>query len=140
MAQTRADKYTAVNATTERYSDFTVNLDPHPHTNQVVRIVAEDAVLRSVRNLILGNRLEYIRQPNKGSRIQSMLFDLITDQTTNALQSEIKDTLLQEPRIRVDDVIVIPDSVNHLYDITIKFSLINRAEPLTLNFALNRIR
>ena len=136
----RRDRYTALSVTVDRYSDFTVNMDPHPHTNQVALKTNEEAVIQSMYNLIKTGKLEAIKQPHKGARIKSLLFDLITDQTTNVLREEIEVTLKQEPRIHVEEVIVIPYASEHYYQVSIRFMMINRVEPLTVQLALNRIR
>ena len=52
MAQ-RLDKYTSVNKKAEIYSDFLMNLNIHPNTGQLLRYTNEDAVKKSIRNLLL---------------------------------------------------------------------------------------
>ena len=71
----RADRITELSAKDEIYSDFLVNLNPHPVSGMLLRFVNEKAVTRSIRNLILTNRGERLYQPKIGSDIRSILFE-----------------------------------------------------------------
>ena len=142
MAQIKKqDTYTASDKKTELYSDFLTNLTPHPTTEDLVRSVNENAVKRSIRNLVNTDRGERLFQPDKGSRIRAMLFELMSADTAQMIKDEIFDTLTQyEPRARVHEVIVTPDDINNAYVCTVIFSVINIERPLEYSFTLSRVR
>lgn len=142
MAQIKKqDTYTAVDKKTELYSDFLTDLVPHPTTGDLVRSVNENAVRRSIRNLINTDKGERPFQPKIGSRIRSLLFDLMSFDTAQAIKDEITDTItLYEPRARLHNITVTADERNNAYNVTVVFSVINIEKPITYSITLNRVR
>ena len=101
----------------------------------------EDSVKQAVLNLLLTNRGERLFNSKLGSDLNRLLFENISPQTTSNIISLIKNTIDNfEPRARLIDVIAeaLPDE--SAYVVTIIFSTINRTEPITLDFILNRVR
>lgn len=138
----RIDKITSQKKLDNRelYSDFFVDLNPHPETGMLMRNLNENAVKRSLRNLILTNRGEVPFQPNKGSSIRKILFEQISDVTTDLLTTYIKETVKLEPRCQLLDALVVPNEVNHSYTVSIIFTLVNSNKEVVLNLNLQRIR
>ena len=107
------------------FKDINLSFKRHPVTNDLVTIKNEDAIKRSVKNIIftiLGEK-PYIL--DFGSSINNSLFDLNTSITEIRIADEIRQSLLNfEPRIRNIDVTVsvYPDSgemnATIQYDIT----------------------
>ena len=95
------------------FKDINLSFKRHPVTNDVVTIRDEDAIKRSVKNIIFTILGEKPFQPNFGSVINESLFELNTSLNEVRIIDEIKTSLaLYEPRIgnvRVD-VTVVPDS------------------------------
>ena len=107
------------------FKDINLSFKRHPVTNDVVTIRNEDAIKRSVRNIIFTILGEKPFEPNFGSVINESLFDLNTNLSEIRVSDEIRSSLLiYEPRIsNVDvDVTIAPDT-NEMnctvqYDIT----------------------
>ena len=107
------------------FKDINLSFKRHPVTNDVVAIRNEDAIKRSVRNIIFTILGEKPFEPNFGSVINESLFDLNTNLSEIRVSDEIRSSLLiYEPRIsNVDvDVTIAPDT-NEMnctvqYDIT----------------------
>ena len=107
------------------FKDINLSFKRHPVTNDVVTIRNEDAIKRSVRNIIFTILGEKPFQPNFGSVINESLFDLNTNLSEIQVSDEIRSSLLiYEPRIsNVNvDVTISPDT-NEMnctvqYDIT----------------------
>ena len=107
------------------FKDINLSFKRHPVTNDVVTIRNEDAIKRSVRNIILTTLGEKPFDPNFGSVINESLFDLNNNLSEIRVSDEIRSSLLiYEPRIsNVDvDVTIAPDT-NEMnctvqYDIT----------------------
>ena len=107
------------------FKDINLSFKRHPVTNDVVTISNEDAIKRSVKNIVFTILGEKPFEPNFGSVINDTLFDLSTNLNEIRISDEIQQSLLNyEPRI--DNVVVTasiyPDS-NELnctvqYDIT----------------------
>lgn len=123
------------------YSDIDTNLTINPISEDVGRITNENAIRRSIRNLLLTDYYERPFKPDIGSNIRKLLFELITPITIELLQKGISDVINNyEPRANLIDVICTPYEDNNAIDVTIVFSIINREEPITMQLSLDRIR
>lgn len=103
--------------------------------------VNEEAVKQSIKNILLTNRGERLFNPTFGSDLRSILFENFSPQTESQLKEYIEMSVNNyEPRAALIDVVVqaIPDL--NAYSATIVFSVINKAEPITLEFLLDRVR
>lgn len=124
-----------------RYSDLDLTFTKHPVSNDVVLSVDDQAVIRSVRNLVLTNHYERPFHPEIGSNVRKMLFEPISPLTANYLQREIEDTIRNfEPRAKLKEVIVQVEPDQNFYTALISFFIVNRTEPITINFVLQRLR
>ena len=95
------------------FKDINLSFKRHPVTNDVVVIRDEDAIKRSVKNIIFTILGEKPFEPNFGSVINQSLFDLSTNLNEIRISDEIKQSLLNyEPRIDNTEVTVsvYPDS------------------------------
>ena len=89
------------------FKDINLSFKRHPVTNDVVTIRNEDAIKRSVRNIIFTILGEKPFEPNFGSVINESLFDLNTNLNEIRVSDEIRSSLLNyEPRISNIDVTV----------------------------------
>lgn len=141
MAVDRGDLYTSVKKKSEIYSDFFADLTPHPDTGEIVRAVNENAVSRSIRNIILTNRYERLMNPTLGSGIQALLFEPMTPATVDALRSAIMIAINNhEPRARVERVVIEENEQFQYYRVTVVFFIINNENPFTTNVTLQRVR
>jgi len=123
------------------YSDFYSNFDLELVKKDLLSYKNEDSVKRSIRNILLTDRGERFFNPTFGSDIRKMLFENFSPSTEQVVADLIKTAIgNHEPRANVIDVNVSgnPDQ-NSMY-INIVFSVINKAEPVTLELILNRIR
>ena len=107
------------------FKDINLSFKRHPVTNDVITIRDEDAIKRSVRNIVFTILGEKPFDPNFGSVINDSLFELDTSLNQIRISDEITQSLLSyEPRISNVEVTasIYPDS-NELnctvqYDIT----------------------
>ena len=123
------------------YSDFYSNFDLELVKKDLLSYKNEDSVKRSIRNILLTEKGERFFNPTFGSDIRKMLFENFSPSTEQVVADLIKTAIgNHEPRANVIDVNVSgnPDQ-NSMY-INIVFSVINKAEPVTLELILNRIR
>lgn len=137
----RADAFTELTNQEEVYSDFLINMNPHPVSGALLRFVNEKAVTRSIRNLILTNPGERLYQPDIGSGIRSLLFEPMSQFTANTLRKMIEDTIRKyEERAQILAVEVIPDEERNRYVVSIVYMLINKPDPVTVKVTLQRVR
>ena len=107
------------------FKDINLSFKRHPVTNDVVVIRDEDAIKRSVKNIIFTILGEKPFEPNFGSVISESLFDLNTSLNEVRVSDEIKQSLLNyEPRIdNINVTVTVAPDTNEMnctvqYDIT----------------------
>jgi len=82
------------------FKDINLSFKRHPVTNDVITITDEDAIKRSVKNIIFTILGEKPFVPQFGSVINESLFDLNTSLNEVRITDEIKTSLINyEPRI-----------------------------------------
>ena len=124
-----------------RFVDLDINFDKHPITGDVVRKFDEEAIKRSLKNLIFTSKYERPFRPEINSRLRKLLFENITPITASLIQSNIKDLITQfEPRVNLVDVQVYAFPDNNAFECSIIFRIVNQTEVITLNTALERLR
>lgn len=132
---------TLVAKTTRKYIDLDLAFTKHPIKKDVNKHVDDMAVINSVKNLISTSRYERLFQPEIGSSVRSLLFEPMDTITASALKRAIIETLSNyEPRVTVDEVSVSPDYDNNTYSVGMTFTIINRTEPIIIQFFLQRDR
>ena len=112
------------------FKDINLSFKRHPVTNDVLTIRDEDAIKRSVKNIIFTILGEKPFQPNFGSVINESLFDLSTNLNEVRVTDEITTALVNyEPRISNIDVTVsvYPDS-NEL-NCTVQYDIVGIPAP-----------
>ena len=137
----RADRFTPEAKRLEYYSDFMTNFNFHPLTGDIAKITNENSVKTAVKKLLLTNIGEVAYEPNYGSKLYSLLFELPTQQTSVIISEEIRTAIENfEPRIDLIDIRVKPSFDQNAYEITVTFSIINSVENISLDLILRRVR
>jgi hypothetical protein len=107
----------------------------------VTKVVDEMAVINSIKNLLLTNHYERPFQPDLGSNVRKLLFDNMDQITASALERQITDTLRNfEPRAQITYMNILPDFDNNSYNVSMEFRIINKTEPISIPFFLQRSR
>jgi phage baseplate assembly protein W len=141
MAITRADTLTSTLKKQEYFSDFLTSFAYSPIGNNLGRVVNENSIKQSLKNLIMTNVGERLFQPTIGSNVMGALFEPNSIITLTNIEFYVKNTIkFNEPRVNLLNV-----SAKNTYDenqiqIDIVFSLINNPEPISLSLILKRVR
>jgi phage baseplate assembly protein W len=123
------------------YSDIDLTFTRNPVTGDVSFSYDDQAVIRSVRNLLLTNFYERPMQPNLGSNMSAYLFEPTTAITAAALESEITDVINNyEPRAQVKDIKVVALEDQNAFYIELTFFIGNNTQPSSVNLLLERRR
>ena len=123
------------------FSDFYNNFNVHPQTKNLVLHTDEQAVRRSLRNILSTNKKERLFNPDFGSGLRRFLFEDISVLTTDLMKDAIQDAIKKyEPRVRVTDVLIIANEFAHSYDVSVYYEIINNVNPQTLQLTLYRVR
>ena len=125
----------------EFFSDFTRNLEQIPGRSDLSRVVNENAVRESIRNLVETDRGERLFQPNIGCDVRGSLFENIDASTMLILKENIKSTIrTYEPRCNLRDVEIVGNVDSNELKVRIIFSVINSNIDSSLTIDLNRVR
>lgn len=123
------------------FSDLDLTFAKHPVTSDVSKKTKENAIIGSVKNLILTRFGERPFNPILGSNINALLFEPMDPVTASILSKEIESVIKNfEPRASIQDIRVTPDYDNNRYDIRLSFFILNSFKPITINLFLARSR
>ena len=112
------------------FKDINLSFKRHPVTNDLVVIKNEDAIKKSVKNIIFTILGEKPYMPLFGTSMNNSLFELANPLDHIRISDEIQSTLLNfEPRISNIQVTVsnYPDS--HELNATIQYDITGAASP-----------
>ena len=123
------------------FKDLDLNFTAHPVTGDVTRRYDEEAVKRSIRNLLMTNNFERPFHSDIGSQIRAMLFEPVTPLLAASLKRVIINTITTyEPRAILDDVNVTINPDNNSAYVSVVFTIINTFSPVKLDVIIERTR
>ena len=112
------------------FKDINLSFKRHPVTNDLVVIKNEDAIKKSVKNIIFTILGEKPYVPLFGTSINNSLFELANPLDHVRISDEIKSTLLNyEPRISNIKVNVANYPDSHELNATIQYDITGMANP-----------
>ena len=112
------------------FKDINLSFKRHPVTNDVVVIRDEDAIKRSVKNIIFTILGEKPFEPDFGSVMNQSLFDLNTNLSEIRVSDEIKASLDNyEPRINNIDVSVSILADSNEMNCTVQYDIVGIPAP-----------
>ena len=112
------------------FKDINLSFKRHPVTNDVVVIRDEDAIKRSVKNIIFTILGEKPFEPDFGSVMNQSLFDLNTNLNEIRVSDEIKASLDNyEPRINNIDVSVSILADSNEMNCTVQYDIVGIPAP-----------
>ena len=126
----------------QEYIDLDLFFNKKTTSKDISKVTNIQAVKRSVRNLILTNHYEKPFHPEIGSGVRGMLFELMTPLTAQILAKKVEDVIINfEPRARLISVQAIPDLDRNVYEVSVKFYVVNTPTELAeLTVFLERLR
>ena len=125
-----------------RFKDISLSFKRHPVTNDILALTNEDAIKRSVRNLVETINEERFFNSLLGSRVRESLFEVPDNTIRATLKAQIENSILNfEPRINLTDVIINhPNDTNDL-EVTVAYDIIGQeATPQEITFILQPTR
>ena len=124
------------------FKDISLSFKRHPVTNDILALRNEDAIKRSVRNLVETINEERFFNPLIGSRVRESLFEVPDNTIRATLKAQIENSILNfEPRVNLTDVIINhPNDTNDL-EVTVVYDIIGQeATPQEITFILQPTR
>ena len=124
------------------FKDVSASFKINPINSDVIILKNENAISRSIRNLIFTIPGEKPFAPTVGSNVTNLLFENLDALTASSIQTEIEFTINNfEPRVDLTGVKVTPNFDNNAFDVVINYDIIGiDVLPQQLTFALQPTR
>jgi len=122
-------------------ADLDLSFTPNPVTGDINPLRDIEAIKRSVKNLILTNFQERPFQPEIGSGVRGLLFELADPITIHDIETAISRTINNfEPRVNLLEVNVNDEVDNNSYSVSITFQVIATEQVGNATIILERLR
>ena len=124
------------------FKDISMTFQSNPLNDDLIAIKNENAIARSLRNIVFTLPGEKFFNESFGSRITESLFDNIDEITASVIVDEIRDSINNyESRVELGDVKAFPDYENNSFDVIIIYDVIgSEVQTQELQFVLQSSR
>ena len=124
------------------FKDISMSFQVNPLTDDLIAIKNQNAIARSLRNLVLTSPGERFFNNNLGSRVNQLLFENMDDLTAASIKSEIENTIKNyAPRVKLLKTRVSPNPDSYEFDVIITYEIVGiEAQAQQLSFALQPTR
>ena len=127
------------------FKDLSMSFQANPLTKDLIALKNENAIARSLKNIVFTLPGEKFFNPEFGSRITASLFENINDVTASIIVDEIISSVERfEPRVELlqpDGVRAFPNYDNNTFDVLIGYEIIGAdVPPQQLEFVLESNR
>ena len=120
----------AIKRPSRAFKDISLSFTPHPVTKDLTILKNENAIKKSVRNLVQTIPTERFFNSVLGSQVRDSLFDFVDFGTASVIQNEILITLENfEPRIDNVEVEVDPKPDLNEFEVTVFFNIVGQDNP-----------
>ena len=120
----------AINRTSRAFKDISLSFDPHPVTKDLTILKNENAIKKSVRNLVQTIPTERFFNSALGSEVRDSLFDFVDFGTASVIQDQILNTIENfEPRVDNVSVEVLPRPDTNEFEVTVFFDIVGLDVP-----------
>lgn len=112
------------------FKDISLSFDMHPVTRDILVLKNEDAIRRSIRNIVQTIPGERFFNSNFGSDVATTLFDFVDFASASTVQSQVENAIRSyEPRADNIRVEVSPKYDENTFDVTVYFNIIGQDIP-----------
>ena len=120
----------AIKRISRGFKDISLSFKPHPVTDDLQVLKNEDAIRRSVRNIVQTIPTERFFNSLLGSDVQRSLFEFVDFGTASTIRQQIAIALDNfEPRIENVTVAVDPNPEVNSFAVTVIFDIIGQEFP-----------
>jgi len=121
----------AVKRISRAFKDINLSFSPHPVTKDLTVLRNENAIKRSVRNIVQTIPTERFFNSILGSDVRNLLFDNFVDfGTASAIEDQIKIAIQNfEPRVDNLQVNVNPKPDENEFEVNVLFDIIGQEFP-----------
>ena len=124
------------------FKDISMTFQVNPLNSDLIGLKNENAIARSVRNIVFTLPGEKFFDEDFGSSISASLFENIDEISAAEIVDEIRQSIVNyEPRVELLDVKAFPNFDNNQFDVLIVYEIIGAdVPPQELQFALQSTR
>ena len=124
------------------FKDVSMTFQRHPLTDDLIALKNEQAIARSLRNIVFTTPGEKFFNETFGSRISNALFDNVDDISASLIIDEIRQSITNfEPRVDLIDVKAEPNCDNNESKVRIVYNIVGVDVPIQdLQFVLQQTR
>ena len=124
------------------FKDISMSFQTNPLTKDLIAMKNENAIARSVKNIVFTNPGEKFFNPKFGSRVTESLFENADDLTAIEIQTQIKESIQgYEPRVNLRSVDANANIDGNSFDVIIIYDIIGSDIPTQqLEFVLQPTR
>ena len=124
------------------FKDISMSFQANPLNNALIGLKNENAIARSIKNIVFTVPGEKFFNENFGSDISEVLFENINDISAAAIEDQIRVSIENyEPRVELIDVTAHPNYDNNQFDVVINYEIIGTdIPPQELQFVLQPTR
>jgi phage baseplate assembly protein W len=120
----------AVTRISRSFKDISLSFEPHPVTKDLPILKNQNAIIRSIRNLVETIPNERFFNPSLGSDVRSSLFEFVDFATASIIREQIINTISNyEPRVDNVDIEVNPSPDTNEFEVTVIFDIIGQEVP-----------
>ena len=122
----------------QSFKDISMSFETNPLNDDLIALKNSSAIARSIRNIVFTQPGEKFFNPEFGSRVSESLFEIVDEVSSIAIRDEIRSSIINyEPRVKLLDVIVIPNVDDNEMHVTVKYKIIGiDIPPQQLDFVL----
>ena len=112
------------------FKDISLSFQPHPVTGDLQVLKNENAIRRSVRNVVETIPYEKFFNSSFGSDVRSSLFDFVDFGTASIIKDQIETAISNfEPRVDLLNINVLPDPDANAFSVEIVFNIVGQEFP-----------
>ena len=121
----------AINRISRAFKDISLSFNPHPVTKDLTILKNENAIKKSVRNLVQTIPTERFFNSVLGSEVRDSLFEFVDFGTASVIQDQILNTIENfEPRVDDVSVEVEPRPDTNEFEVTVFFTIVGQETPV----------
>ena len=120
----------SISRVSRSFKDISLSFIPHPVTKDLPILKDENAIRKSVRNIVETIPTEKFFNSTFGSDVYKSLFDFVDFGTASIIKDQIKTSILNfEPRVDNVNVKVFPRPDDNEFEVEVIFDVIGQEFP-----------
>ena len=126
----------------QAFKDISMTFQSNPLTSDLIVLKNENAISRSIRNIVFTLPGEKFFNPNFGTKISRILFENNDEISSSIIRNEIASSIINfESRVNLKDVIISTDFDRNAFNVMIVYEIIGADVPAQqLEFVLQPTR